>query len=51
MASTSSKYFDFLERLATKVAIELPNNMYNTSYKYSLSKYRESINSIITTYK
>ena len=51
MASTSSKYFDFLERLATKVAIELPNNMYNTSYKYSLSKYRESINSIITTYQ
>lgn len=51
MESTSSKYFDFLERLASKVAIELPNKMYDTSYKYSLSKYRESIKSIITTYQ
>lgn len=48
---SSSKYFDFLERLASKVAIELPNTMCDTSYKYSLSKYRESIKSIITTYQ
>jgi len=51
MESSSSKYFDFLERLSAKVAIELPNKMYDTNYKYSLAKYRESINSIITTYQ
>ena len=51
MASPSSKYFDFLERLAIKVTIELPNKMYDTSYKYSLAKYRNSINSIITNYQ
>jgi|GEM_PF-3484773 len=51
MISPSSKYFDFLERLATKVAIELPNKMYDTNYKYSLAKYRESINSIISNYQ
>ena len=52
MASYSStKYFDFLERLAAKVAIDLPNKMYNTNYKYSLAKYRESITSQIINYQ
>lgn len=51
MLTSSSKYFDFLERLAAKVVIEWPNNMYDTNYKYSLAKYRESINSIISNYQ
>jgi len=51
MVSPSSKYFDFLERLAIKVAIDLPSKMYDTNYKYSLAKYRESINSIISNYQ
>ena len=51
MESSSSKYFDFLERLSAKVSIDLPNKMYDTNYKYSLAKYRESINSIISNYQ
>ena len=51
MASTISKYFDFLERLSSKVIIDLPNKMYDANYKYSLAKYRESINSIISNYQ
>ena len=45
------KYIDFLERLSAKVVIDLPNKMYETNYKYSLAKYRESITSLITNYQ
>lgn len=51
MALSLNKYFDFLERLAAKVVIDLPNNMFAASYKYSLAKYRESIISLITNYQ
>lgn len=46
-----NNYIDFLERLVVKIPIELPNNMYETNYKYSLTKYRELINSIIMKYQ
>lgn len=51
MAISTNKYFDFLERLSAKIEIDLPNNMYDAKYKFTLAKYRESITSLITGYQ
>lgn len=42
---------DFLDLLTNKITVELLNNMYEGTYKYTLSKYRETVRNIIENYQ
>lgn len=42
---------EFLELLASKIPLELINNLYNGTYKYTLTKYRDSMRDVITNYQ
>ena len=51
MENISSSHIDFLNRLTAKINMDFSNNMINKNYKYTLTKYRESIIALITGYQ
>ena len=42
---------EFIERLASKLPFEPPTTMYDGSYKYTTSKFRQALLDIITKYQ
>ena len=42
---------EFLELLASKISVDLMNDLYNGTYKYTLTKYRDMLRDVITNYQ